>query len=363
MSEEVWILGAAGRVGRAVAARLHEAGLPLVLAGRDRDRLGHLADELGGTPRLAAGPLGELLPPLTRAAPAVVINTVGPFTATAADVARACPPGTRYVDVTNELPAARDILDLHQAAADTGRVLVTGAGFGVLATESVLLHVCDGQPPASRVRVDALASVATEPGVVGYALAASILGGLGDGGQEVRDGRLARARLAGHPERLTTPDGEIVTTASVPTAELLAAWRGSQAGSVVAASSLVPAGPVTRLFPAVSALFRLPGVTAFATGRLARVRMKARPRPRPSSWAHARVEWPSGTVREGWLRAGDGMDFTVAATAEVALRLARGEGRPGAYTPGALFGPDLAVAAGAEFLDVTAGGELPAGRG
>lgn len=351
MSDAAWILGAAGRVGRAVAARLHEAGLPLVLAGRDRDRLARLADELGGAPRLVTGPLSELLPQLTRDAPAVVINTVGPFTATAAEVARACPPGTHYVDVTNERPAAQDILDLDQAAADTGRVLVTGAGFGVLATESVLLHVCEGRTgePAARVRVDALASVASEPGVVGYALAASILGGLGDGGQEVRHGRLAPARLAGHPERLTTPDGEIVTTASIPTAELLAAWRGSQAESVVAASSLVPTGPVTRLFPAVSALFRVPGVTAFATGRLARVRMKARPRPRPSSWAHARVEWPSGTVREGWLRAGDGMDFTVAATAEVALRLARGEGRPGAYTPGALFGPDLAVAAGGEF--------------
>ena len=189
-----------------------------------------------------------------------------------------------------------------------------------------------------------------EAGVVGPALAGSILGGLADGGQEVRGGRLARARLAADPERLTTPDGDTVTTASAPTAELLAAWRASRADSVVAASSLVPTGPVTRLIPAASALFRLPGVSAFATGRLARVRMKARPRPRPSSWAHARAQWPSGTVREGWLRAGDGMDFTVAATAEVAQRLARGEGRPGAHTPGALFGPDLAVAAGGEFL-------------
>lgn len=92
MSDAAWILGAAGRVGHAVAARLHEAGLPLVLAGRDRDRLARLADELGGAPRLVTGPLGELLPQLTRDAPAVVINTVGPFTATAAEVARACPP-------------------------------------------------------------------------------------------------------------------------------------------------------------------------------------------------------------------------------------------------------------------------------
>ena len=44
------------------------------------------------------------------------------------------------------------------------------------------------------------------------------------------------------------------------------------------------------------------------------------------------------------------MDFTTAVTAEVAQRLFKGEGQPGAYTPGALFGPELAEAVGGEFL-------------
>ena len=188
-----------------------------------------------------------------------------------------------------------------------------------------------------------------EAGVVGPALAGSILGGLADGGQEVRGGRLARARLAADPERLTTPDGDTVTTASAPTAELLAAWRASRADSVVAASSLVPTGPVTRLIPAASALFRLPGVSAFATGRLARVRDEGRARPRPSSWAHARAQWPSGTVREGLAPGRRRHGLHRRGHGQVAQRLAGGEG-PGAHTPGALFGPDLAVAAGGEFL-------------
>jgi len=36
---------------------------------------------------------------------------------------------------------------------------------------------------------------------------------------------------------------------------------------------------------------------------------------------------------------------------EVAQRLAKGEGRPGAFTPARLFGPDVALAAGAEFVE------------
>jgi short subunit dehydrogenase-like uncharacterized protein len=345
--QEIWVLGATGRTGRAVAARLHAAGQPVVLVGRDRERLADLGEER----RIVAGSLETVLDELARNAPAVVVNTVGPFTTTAPQVARACPDGTHYVDVANEYGAAASILDLHLAAAGTGRTFVTGAGFGVVATESVLMRLCAGEPTPSRVRVDAMASVATEPGMIGTALASSILDGLPAGGRRVEHGRLTRHGVGAEPTRLTTPDGDEVTTGSAPTAELLAAWRASRADSVVAASSMVPTGLAVRsVVPVVSAVFRVPAVARFGVRRLARVSLKAQDMPRRHSWGHARVEWPSGASREGWLRAGDGMDFTVAAAAEVALRLARGEGTPGAYTPGALFGPDVATAAGGEFL-------------
>ena len=350
MNTEIWVLGATGRVGRAVATRLHRAGVPLVLVGRDRERLAGVAAELGAA-RLLAGSLDSTLAELTREAPAVVINTVGPFADTAAKVARACPPGTHYVDVANELPAVQEILALDRQAAAADQVFVTAAGFGVLATESVLLKLCEGRPPAARVRVDAMASVATEPGVVGSALAATIVGILSFGGREVRRGRLVRSESAAHPAQLTTPDGEVIGTAGGASGELIAAWRASQAGAVVAASSIAPTNPIVRfVLPAVSAISRVPGVSRFAVSRLARIPTRAQDRPRFFSWARARAEWSSGEVREGWLRVGDAMDFTVGVAAEVARRLATGQGRPGAYTPGALFGPELALAVGGAFV-------------
>ncbi len=351
MTDEIWVLGATGRTGRAVAAQLQEAGVPVVLVGRDRGRLEMAAAGLGGEPRLVEASLDSVAAEMRRDPPAVVVNTVGPFTSTGAVVARACPPGTHYVDVANELAAVQKVLDLDQEAADTGRVFVTGAGFGVLGTESVLLGLCEGRPPAKRVRVDALASLAIEDGVIGPALAHTMVDGVPSGGQEVRHGRLVRASAFGEVEQLTTPDGETMSTASFPSGELLAAWRASRAETVVAASSIAPTGTAIRLaMPVLSALFRIPGVTGLAATGLARVKLREQERPRPFSWTHARAEWADGEVREGWLRTGDAMDFTAAATAEVARRLARGDGRPGAYTPGALFGPGLAEAAGGEFL-------------
>jgi hypothetical protein len=44
------------------------------------------------------------------------------------------------------------------------------------------------------------------------------------------------------------------------------------------------------------------------------------------------------------------MAFTNAVMTAVALCLAANEGRPGAYTPGALFGSDLAAEAGGQFI-------------
>ncbi len=77
MQDEVWVLGATGRTGRAVTTRLHEAGVALVLVGRDRARLEGLAAALGGAPRPLAGTLDVALAALTREAPGVVVNTVG----------------------------------------------------------------------------------------------------------------------------------------------------------------------------------------------------------------------------------------------------------------------------------------------
>lgn len=325
----IWILGAGGRVGRAVAARLRAAGQPLTLAGR------RPAEGLD-----FVGTLDDALAEIKATRPAVVVHTVGPYTRTAAPVLDACPPGTHYVDVANELTVTSSLLDRHFP----DRTVVTGAGFGVYATESLVLHLRGDRPPAARTRVDAIASVGADPGRLGAALAGTIADGFATGGRAVRDGRVVPFGVGAARERLTTPDGDRVSTAAMPTGELIAAWRAAGADHVTAASVLAPPRAVAAT---LGALLKLPA----AEKNLSRVRTSARERPRTHSWAHAHLTWPDGTIRAGWLRAGeDAMDFTASILAEVARRLAAGEGRPGPWTPGALFGPSLAEAVGGAFL-------------
>jgi len=357
MENEVWILGGTGRSGRAITAELLARDVSPVLVGRDAVRLKDAARP-GGSRTVVAGSVDGIAAEIRRQRPAVVINTIGPFTTTAVPIARACLPGSDYVDLANDVAAVLATLGLNGAAVDAGRTVVTGGGFGVTASESVVVTLCQSRPVPARVRVDMIPSLETEDGVIGEALAGTILDGLpgvaGGGryeGRRYRGGRLVAARIGGEVTHLTLPDGARVTTASIPLGELVAAQRASGAPSVVAASSELPSSPVARVvLPAAITLLNVGPVRNFAKSRLARVKLKARMRPRPYSWGHARVEWADGTTREGWLRVGDAQVFTGAVPAEVARRLLAGEGRQGAFTPAALFGPSLALACGGEYV-------------
>lgn len=351
---EVWLLGATGRVGTAVAARLASRGAPLVLVGRNRDRLDEAQADLGhgGTVRVVVADTAEKMTrQIARQRPAVVVNTIGAYAETALPIARACMPGGHYLDLAADPTALSRLLDLHEEAAAAGSTVVTGAGFGVLACEAVVAKLCAGRPAPAQVRVDALSSVATEAGVMGAAFAATAVDVLLTGGLRYEDGRLVKARLGADAQYHTLPDGQRVKSAGAPSGELIAAQRASGAPNVTVTTALAPTGTAVRaVLPLAGKLLSVPALRRFATRRMAGIRLKAAPRPRRHSWGHAVVTWPDGTSREGWLRAGDGMDYTADIAAETAARLARNDGKPGAYTPAAALGPDLATASEAVFL-------------
>ena len=305
---------------------------------------------------------------IRREQPAVVINTIGPFAGTAVPIARACLPGGHYVDLGNDLGAVSAVLDLDSDAVTAGRSLITGAGFGVTATESVVVRLCQDRPGPTRVRVDMVPSLEMEAGPLGEALAATILDGLpgieGGGrydGRRYKNGRLTRARIAGDVVEFTLPDGSTVKTGGMPLGELIAAQRASGAPDVISASSEAPTAPAVRaILPLVLPLMAIGPVREFAKRRLARVQLTAREKPRDHSWGHARLEWADGSTQEGWLRLGEAQAYTGAVPAEISRRLLAGEGRPGAFTPAALFGPSLAEACGGEYL---LGDVVPGSRG
>ena len=160
----IWILGATGKGGRAIASELIGNDADLVLIGRDRDRLATVAAALGGQNRtiLSPGP-AQLVARIAAEKPTVVVNTIGPFGETSAPLARAClAAGSHYVDLANELPPVQALLNMDADARSAGVTVVTGAGFGVLATEALVIELAqrpsrgsprDGRRDARRGRL------------------------------------------------------------------------------------------------------------------------------------------------------------------------------------------------------------------
>src|SRR4051812_15807799 len=116
------------------------------------------------------------------------------------------------------------------------------------------------------------------------------------GGRQVRRGRLVRTRVGADLVRLTTPDGDVVTTGRGPSGELLAVWRASRADTVVAASSELPAGALARLAMPPCRRCGACRHRPPRPGRIAATPTHATERAGAHSWAHARAEWLSGQV-------------------------------------------------------------------
>ena len=345
----IWVFGATGLSGRAIAGELASGGADVVLVGRDRHKLASTAQSIGGPvgQRVVPG-LAELIELIGTERPGVVVNAVGPYAATGLPLARASlAAGAHYVDQANELEPVRQLLDLDADARNRGVTMVTGAGFGVLATEALVIFLRSDRSPAARAIVAALPAVQS----LGPSVLASAVDAIAYGGRRYRDGQLQRRRLGADHQRIPLPDDPPRRALGVPTGELEAARRASGADDVLACSSEVPSGRLVRtVLPAVSAMLAMRPVRAGVQRAISQMRLAPKPTSGELSWAYARLEWADGTRRQAWLRTGEGYTFTARVAASVATQLSEGSGVPGAFTPGALLGADLARSAGAEII-------------
>jgi short subunit dehydrogenase-like uncharacterized protein len=345
----IWIFGATGLSGRAIARELVRGGADVVLVGRDEDKLAAVGRSIGGSSnqRVVSG-LTALVELIDAEKPDVVVNAVGPYGITSLPLARAClAAGAHYVDQANELEPVQQLLELDAEARAREVTLLTGAGFGVLATEALVVELRDGRSPAARAMVAALPAVQQ----LGSSVLASAVDAIAYGGRRYRGGRLVRRRLGADHERIPLPNAPARDALAVPTGELEATRRASGAGDVLAYSSEVPSGPLVRaVLPAVSALLALRPIRAGIQRLISRMRLTPPAKTGDVSWAYARLEWADGSRREAWLRTGEGYAFTARVAALAAERLGDGTAVPGAFTPGALFGAELARLAGGEIV-------------
>lgn len=313
----VVVLGV-GTSGELIARRLVHSGVRVAVAGRRPKRVLQLAEELSAEPIIGL----DLADPdrLVMTAQAVV-NTAGPFTATAASVLAACLRyGVPYLDIANELGAIRHVLGLDHRAKAEGVAVITGAGYGPAVTESLLLQLLTG----SNLRCEAVRSVtAPAPTPPSPGVQATVAAAISAGTAWYTDGVLRQAPF-GTGATTVAFGGRDWAVLPAPIADLELARRITAAPNVTAYFAPPDGRPVTAT---------------------------------PTSYARIEVDTSEGQyVRT--CAVGLGVEATAAiASAAVTSLLGRDRmATAGVWTPGALFGPVFAADA-AGLVDLPADSE------
>lgn len=132
--DKTLILGGYGNFGRRITVALAKASLPVIVAGRNKDKASDLVDEIKQdypdvSVEIATFDVNRELPnQLEKLSPKVVINTCGPFQLCDYAVAEVCiKHKVHYIDLADAREFVTGIIALDEKAKDAGVMIVSGA--------------------------------------------------------------------------------------------------------------------------------------------------------------------------------------------------------------------------------------------
>ncbi len=151
MSTSFLLYGANGYVGEAAARLALEYGLRPILAGRDARKLEPLAAELGIECRVASLDDPAALDRMFKDMP-MVLHCAGPYLHTSRPMVEAClRAGVHYLDLTGEIPVYSALAARDEEAKARGVMILPGAGFDVVPTDCLAVHLKQRLPSATRL--------------------------------------------------------------------------------------------------------------------------------------------------------------------------------------------------------------------
>ncbi len=332
------LYGANGFVGEAIARLAVQTGLLPILAGRNASRLAALASELGVEHRVF-----ELGPGIDRwlADVTVVLHCAGPYIHTFEPMVEAClRTRTHYLDLTGEIPVYEGVAAHDAEALRQGVMLLPGAGFDVVPTDCLALHLKQRLPSATRLT---LAFRSQGPGGLPPGTQRTMIELIPYGNRVRRNGRLEVPDRGVKTRMIDFGDGAVLAT-RMTWGDVFMAYYSTGIPNIE--DYLVLAESTRRQMAKLDyfrPLFRIP---------MLRNQLKRAVRPGPSAEARAR------TVTHVWGEVADdqgrratarlhGPEAGVVWTGHAALAAARqvlsGHAPPGFQTPARAYGADFVL--------------------
>ncbi len=339
MTAKLLIYGAYGYTGELITRQAVERGLRPILSGRDPARVARLAAEHGLEHRAVGldDPAGL---EATLRGVHTVLHCAGPFAQTAAPMVEAClRGGVHYLDITGETAVFEALAGRDAEARAAGVMLLPGAGFDVVPSDCLALHLKARLPGASYLAV-AYGGVAQ----ISRGTATTALADVGRASGLVRrEGALAAVPLAHRSLTVDFGSGPAHVVA-IPLGDVVTAYHSTGIPNIeVFMETPRLAGAALRLGRVLAPLMRLPplrrAALAWVRGRPAGPDAEQRARGSSAIWAQ--VSDMAGTFATARLRLPEAYTLTALTAVAIAERVLGGGLRPGFQTPARVYGAEF----------------------
>ncbi len=334
------IYGANGYSGQQIVATAVARGLKPIVAGRNAQQIAAIGKEFGLPHRSFdlndAAAVKEGL-----AGVSVVLHCAGPFSLTSKPMLDGCIAAkAHYIDITGEHHVMDAIAAREAALQQAGIMALSGAGMDVVPSDCLAAHMKRRMPNATHLELYIRALERLSRGTVATFIENMGLPNL------VRENNVLVERPSGADRRVMDFQGKRVKLVGLPWGDISSAWRTTGIPNIAVYMSLMPgAKPMMRLAGFFRGVLQSKAVQDFLNAQAKRWITGPDKDYRDKQTAEfiAIATDAKGKQMRSYLEAKEGYAFTADSAVEIARRALAGEAKPGAQTPGGLFGPDFVL--------------------
>ncbi len=338
--QKILLYGAYGYTGRLLTGAACSAGLDLILAGRNEEKLRPLSDKfdfpyvvvsINETERLEEA-LSEV---------SIVLNAAGPFVYTAEPMMNACiKTKTHYLDITGEIGVFEQAKSQDIAAKKASIMLMPGVGFDVVPTDCVALYLKKQMPDATTLEL-AFAPLGKAGASRGTAL--TMVENLGEAGAVRENGRIRREPIG--KRTITLPYGDKrLLFLSIPWGDVSTAYFTTGIPNIVTYMGIAPRQyKWVRRQKYLNWLLRLEFVKKIARSKINKGKDGPTVEERFGSKiiVFGKVTNKQGDKKEVRLLVPNGYDVTTAMAIRITKKILDGDWKSGYQTPASCYTENL----------------------
>lgn len=338
-SGSVLLYGANGYTGVLIARYASQYGLQPILGGRREEVIKPLAAQLNLPYAIVdinnAGQLQKALHGIQ-----VVIHAAGPFADTAGQMIDACLlTGTHYLDINGDISVFEMIKGYDTAARQNKIMLLPGAGFDVMPTDCMALHLKKKLPDATHLKL----AFASMGGGVSHGTAMTMVSKLGYGGAARENGKIVKQPLGKHGMWVDFGERRLFVM-SIPWGDVATAFYTTGIPNIQA---------YTAMKPAVYRLLKLQGAFNWLLRKewvknQLRKKIKSLPagpndeqRSKAKSLVWGEISNTAGAVVSDHFTCADGYTLTAHSCLLIAKKVLEGNFTTGYQTPAGCYGEGL----------------------